>query len=152
MIRRSKRAGSPCRHRRGCSPAEIPFWSNRRQAVASLWGEFLPEPDCLKFRLKDLGRKFSYPAERLEEVTGVAAGQGFELIRQIVERAIDLPYWDDRARMEARDSASRGVEPVRTVELLMQRSLAEQLAANSRFSFDDAGGDDVLVGRREARL
>ena len=140
-------AGPPESRPQG-SPTEIPFWSNRRRLVARLSGDLLPDADRLRFRLKDHGGGFGYDASRLEEATGVEPGEGFELIRRIIEGAIDLPYWDDRARMEARD----GVEPARTVELHLQRSLAEQLAAGSRFSFEDAGGGDVLVWRREARL
>jgi hypothetical protein len=65
-------------------------------------------------------------------LTGVEAGHGFELVSQIADRAIDLPYWDDRVRMEARHAASRAPAPSHMV--------------------DGAGEGEVLVWRREARL
>ena len=132
----------------------VPFRSENSTTVTSLYGRIERTTGRIKYVLMKMSRGFAYDALKIEEaVEPLAAGGGFELLHQSLKAAIALPFWDEEAELRAQPGRGAGElqSPPPTIGIYLERAVADELAANSSFSFDETLSGDVLLVEREAR-
>ena len=103
------------------------------------------EDGGMKLLLKNNGAGFQHNVTLIERTNGhLLEGQGYEAIYAILKETIEIPRLDQEEREYCK-------EPVSRIALYLERSLADELAERSSFSFDTSEHGDVLVAEREAR-
>lgn len=134
------------------APESVAFESDASRTLAKLPGSGRDSGSVVKFVMLHLSAGFANVARKVEATArGIPAGGGYEFLYQMLKAAADLPFWDEQVRLMMLEPERRSTSEPPTIGIYLERALAEQLAANSSFSFDAGHGEETLLRIREAQ-
>ena len=130
------------------APKAVAFESDASRTLAKLPGSARNGESGVRFVMLHLSAGFANIARKVEAAVGMPAGGGYECLHQMLRAAADLPFWDEQVKLGTAEGERRGMAEPPAIGIYLERPLAEQLAANSSFSFSDVSGEDVLFASR----
>jgi hypothetical protein len=131
-----------------------PLKSRHWYTVTSLSGAISMDSElfCYTDYFGEFG--FEGPAFKIEQALGdIANDQGYEIIYQIYKACVDLNSWDQMTHERIFDDKGGLIwaQPRKKIQFLLEHRLAQQLAENSSYEFEDEGYEYVLFAEREVR-